>query len=88
MILKRFIINLFLKLKTQLFRLIDEEQIYLIGNTSAFSEIVDVLTVALLKIEDIYYRHVLFPKLQAFATNPPKAKGQIIYSLNHLYLDH
>jgi hypothetical protein len=66
MILKRFIINLFLKLKTQLFRLIDEEQIYVLKNSSALTEIIDVLKSTLCKIEDIYYRHILFPKLQEF----------------------
>lgn len=63
MILKRFIINLFLKLKNQLFRLIDEDHMHLVNTSSAFAEIIDVLHVALSKIEDIYYRHILFPKL-------------------------
>lgn len=68
--MKRFIINLFLKLKNQLFILIDE------GKSSAFTEIVDVLKHTLSKIEDIYYRHILFPKLKAFTV---KEMDQTIY---------
>lgn len=68
MILKRFIINLFLNIKTHIFRIIDDEQIYLIHTSKymdCFSELADVLKSTLSKIEDIYYRHILFPKLQA-----------------------
>jgi hypothetical protein len=65
MILKRFIINLFIDVKTKLFLMLDD-QAYLSNNSryiTCLTEIMEVLRTTLSKIEDIYYRHILFPKL-------------------------
>jgi hypothetical protein len=75
--LKKFAMNLFINLKNKLFSIIDDNQIYLINQSkyvTCLSEIIEVLTNTLTRIEDIYYKYILFPKLQA-----AKAMGHIVY---------
>lgn len=67
MILKRFIINLFIDLKNKLFCMLDHDHV------TCLTEIMEVLKTTLSKIEDIYYRHILFPKLINI-----KAKGHTV----------
>ena len=64
MILKKFIINLFINIKNQLFNIIDDEMSS--RYTTCFTEIIKVLKSTLSQIENIYYRHILFPKLQEY----------------------
>lgn len=62
---KRYINNLFLDLKTIIFKIIDTDnrndlRIYVKG----FEELIKLLTKTLVKIEGIYYKHFLLPTLQ------------------------
>lgn len=64
---KKYINNLFLDLKKQIYGILDTDNrydlhIYIRG----FEEIIKLLTKTLLKIEDIYYKHFLLPSLQKF----------------------
>ena len=63
--LRRCIINLFLDIKTKLFIMIDDSnsQYY----SSFLCELTEILSHTLSKIEDIYYKYFLLPKLQAMA---------------------
>ena len=79
MMLKQFVMNLFINLKNKLFAMVDDNQVYLINNSkyvTCLSEIIEVLATTLTRIEDIYYKYILFPKLQASAT---KAMDHTIY---------
>lgn len=74
MILKKFIINLFINIKNKLFTIIDDEQLSLIQSSryvTCFTEIMKVLKSTLSQIEDIYYKHILFPKLQEIYASSP-----------------
>lgn len=62
---KRYINNLFLDLKKQIYNILDTDNrydlhIYIRG----FEEIIKLLSKTLVKIEDIYYKHFLLPTLQ------------------------
>lgn len=66
MYLKRFIMNLFIDLKNRLFILLDNDvSLY----TSCLHEIMEVLQVTLSQMEGIYYKYILFPKLQGYYTS-------------------
>jgi hypothetical protein len=57
--------------------MLDDNQMYLLNDSRYFTcltEIMDVLKTTLSKIEDIYYRHILFPKLVQIT-----AKGHTVY---------
>ena len=64
---KRFIINLFIDIKNKIFHMIDNNNMYF-TNTALYSkflkELADVLSNTLVKIEDIYFKYFLLPKLQ------------------------
>ncbi len=67
MIIKRLILNLFIEMKKKLFIMLDDKhssQIY-----SCFAEIMEVMQLTATKIENIYYKYNLFPKLQKHCYN-------------------
>lgn len=62
---KRYINNLFLDLKKNIFKILDTDIRYdLRIYGKGFEEIIKLLTKTLLKMEVIYYRHFLLPTLQ------------------------
>jgi len=60
---KRYIINLFIDIKQKLFTMLDAD--FLHPSYSKFlSELAEILSKTLSKIETIYYKYFLLPKLQ------------------------
>jgi hypothetical protein len=60
--LRRYIINLFLDIKNKIFTMMDDKTLF--AHTGFLKELASVLTNALSKIEDIYYKYFLLPKLE------------------------
>jgi hypothetical protein len=60
MIMKRMIINLFIEIKNRLFLMIDSYPY-----SACMTEIMELLQSTFSKMEDIYYRHFLLPKLRS-----------------------
>lgn len=67
--LKKQIINIFLDIKNIFYYILNDNWLYFNNKKYYFNflnEIFDVLSNTLLKIETIYYKYFLFPKLQQF----------------------
>lgn len=63
---KRHIINLFIDIKNKIFTMIDDEHM-IFAKSGFLKELASVLTSTLSKIEDIYYKYFLLPKLHQIA---------------------
>lgn len=61
---KQHILNLFINIKNKLFYILDEHLLCL-SNKQCLTELINLLTFTLSRIEDIYYKYILRPKLQS-----------------------
>jgi hypothetical protein len=63
---KIYILNLFIEIKTKFFTMVDSEFSY---NSLFLTELYQILSRTLIKIENIYYKYYLYPKLQNIYQN-------------------
>lgn len=63
---KATIFNVLSEIKQQIFKMINSDKLYLTNNEAyimCFEEILNILICTLGKIDNIYYKYVLYPKL-------------------------
>jgi len=74
--LKRYVSNLFINIKKQIFFILDREDdiIYY----ECFKELIDILSATLHHIENVYYKYFLYPKLQKLYQSDTSTNHKII----------
>lgn len=68
--LKRYVSNLFLGIQKNVFNMLENDIAYLKNKNEydkGLKEIIGLLTFTLTKMEDIYFKYFLYPRLQQIA---------------------